>query len=53
MYIECVECHSDVDEQKLLDIGLIECTVCGSKLVHHEEALTIVDEIPHDEYLGG
>jgi hypothetical protein len=52
MLVICTECFSPLDTDEVESVGLIQCE-CGNKLVREEEALTIVSEMPFEEYLGG
>jgi uncharacterized Zn finger protein (UPF0148 family) len=53
MYIYCPTCETPLSRETLVDRGIISCPTCGDRFVEEIEALTIVDEMPHDEYLGG
>lgn len=52
MTIVCETCQQPIDIPTLAEVGIVECE-CGEKIVLHEEALTYVDEMPDEEYLGG
>jgi hypothetical protein len=49
----CLTCASPLDKQSLMDSGVSECLKCGDRFLHVDDALAYLDEIPHDEYLGG
>lgn len=50
----CLECNAPIDIRLLEDHGIAECAKCRNRFVRTEAlALTYVDEIPVDEYLGG
>lgn len=49
----CHECHLPIDQHSLGDKGIHHCQ-CGERFIlSPERALTILDEIPIDEYIGG
>lgn len=48
----CHECHLPISPQALSDSGIHHCQ-CGERFVMIEHALTYVDEIPVDEFIGG
>jgi DNA-directed RNA polymerase subunit RPC12/RpoP len=52
MHVECLTCTTPLSKETLEDAGIVHCPTCGDRFVLLE-ALTIVAEIPHDEYLGG
>lgn len=48
------ECGAPLNEEKLTDRLIVHCDYCPAKYVKGEDhALTVIDEIPDTEYLGG
>lgn len=52
MDIFCLSCGERLDESGLDVNGIVHCE-CGERFVPQGQQLTYVDEIPHEEYLGG
>jgi hypothetical protein len=49
----CPTCGLPISVRRLEDCGISHCS-CGERFVQSDSrALTYVDEIPEDEYLGG
>ena len=50
----CPGCGFAISRQRLRDRGIHHCA-CGERFVPNADqtALTYVDEMPHEEYLGG
>lgn len=54
MTIHCLECNTPIEIGKFENVAVVDCGNCNSKFVQLEnKALTYVDEIPEDEYIGG
>lgn len=52
--LECLECFHLVSEKKLEEQGVVQCDRCATRLLPTDtKALTYLDEMPLDEYLGG
>ena len=49
----CLTCSTGLCRETLLDAGYIQCPICKERFTPKEEALTYVDEVPVEEYLGG
>lgn len=51
--IPCLECKSPLSKSTLEAAGIVHCRQCDNRFTPEGEALTYVDEIPVDEFLGG
>jgi hypothetical protein len=49
----CPTCGAESEGSDNLVERTVHCFVCDDKLLLTRQALTYVDEIPHEEYLGG
>ena len=53
MIVTCPVCADDHELEQATDAGILTCDMCGAKLAPQDESLTLVDDHPVDEYLGG
>ena len=49
----CPKCGTPLDDPRVSQPGVVHCSTCTEKLLYPDEALTYVDEMPVEEYLGG
>lgn len=51
--LSCHDCGTPLSRERLAESGIVQCPACGARFTLSEQALTHVDEIPHEEYFGG
>jgi hypothetical protein len=49
----CPPCGTQIDDPRVSQPGVVHCLTCAERLLYQDEALTYVDEMPVEEYLGG
>lgn len=54
MIIHCLECNFPLETGKFEHVSVVDCSNCSTKFIQVENtALTYVDEVPVEEFIGG